>query len=338
MQHPAISILLPARNAAATLAEALESLFVQTFADFEIIAVDDHSRDDTPGILQQAASRDRRLRLLHCPPPGGLVTALRMAHAAARAPILARMDADDIADPRRLEVQYALLEQRPDLAGCGTRVAIDGDAGEGWRRYVDWLNGLLKPEAIARERFIESPLVHPSVMLRSEPFEAVGGYHDPPWPEDYDLWLRLMNAGYRLAKTPEVLLRWRDRHERLTRTDGRYSTAAFLAAKAHYLTRLECVRQRGVMINGAGPTGKQLAMLLRRQGVRVAALIDVHPGRIGRTIGGVPVRGIEDIPRAGEGATPVQLAAVGQPGRRDVIRQLMAERGWTEGTDFFCVA
>ena len=84
------------------------------------------------------------------------------------------------------------------------------------------------PDAIAREIWIESPLAHPSVVMRRTCLERLGGYQDHGWPEDYDLWLRMHLAGERLAKVPEVLLDWREHPARLTRIDSRYAVENFL--------------------------------------------------------------------------------------------------------------
>ena len=126
-------------------------------------------------------------------------------------------------------------------------------------------------------------------MLRRELLEAAGGYADPPWAEDYDLWLRLLEQGYRLGKVPEVLLDWLDGPNRATRSIERYSIARFQEAKAHYLARIGHVRETGVVLCGAGPTGKDMAARLRRHGIAVHAFLEVNVRQIGNRIGGVPV-------------------------------------------------
>ncbi len=334
---PAVSIVMAVKNASPTLPEAIESCLEQDFPDFELIAVDDFSSDDTPAILESYRQRDPRLRVLR-PERPGLVEAHRTGCAASRAPYLARMDADDRSLPRRIGLQHQFLESRPDLSAASCLVRITGSlAGEGFQRYEKWLNALLEPEEIARERFIESPVVHPSSMMRRSALESIGGYADPHWAEDYDLWLRFLDRGHHIAKVAEMLFQWRDSPERLTRTNPRYTHERFLAAKAHYMARLEAVRERGVMISGAGPIGKRLAGFLAEEGITIHAFLEVHPRRVGERIDGVPVRSWKDLPFAAPGS-PVQIGAVGQPGRRDAIRRIMAEAGYTEGRDFFCAA
>ena len=337
----AVSIVLPVRNGEASLARAIESCLGQTFEDFELFVVDDHSVDASREIAEGFSAKDARVRVLETPRPGGLVTALQIGCEAARGEFIARMDADDFSYPERLEKQVGLLRARPELAGCGCLVRIAGHGGgapdAGFLRYQDWINSLVEPDAIRRERFVESPLVHPSVVLRREAFEQAGGYCDPGWAEDYDLWLRMMDAGMRFAKVPKVLFDWQDGPKRLTRTDPRYSERNFLRAKAHYLARLPRIRERGVMISGAGPIGKMIAKFLKDEGVRVHGFLDLSPRRVGRSKVGFPVHHAEDVPAAAA-ESPIQLSAVGRAGRRDAVREWMKEAGYTEGVDFFCVA
>jgi len=337
MTSPRVSILLPVRNGQGTLDGAVRSCLLQTFGDFELILVDDQSTDRTPEIIRTLADEDERVIPATTESPGGIVPALVVAARQARGEFLARMDADDWANPARFEKQVHYLDANPDIALCGCRVQIGRtDKAEGFARYEEWINNLLEPEQIATERFIESPLVHPSVMMRKGAYDAAGGYYDTAWAEDYDLWLRMLEQGMRLAKLPDPLLHWNDGRERLTRTSSRYSLERFLEAKAHYLARMDEVGRRGVSIGAAGPIGKSMARFLQARGTTVHTFIEVNPRRIGKKIHGVMVVSAEDVPEATPGA-PILLAAVGQPGGRETLRELFTSRGYAEGDSFFCV-
>ena len=151
------------------------------------------------------------------------------------------MDADDVAHPERLQVQLEELERDPKLDVVSCRVAHfsdNGPVGRGFQLYEEWLNALVCHEDILRERFVESPLPHPTVMARKRVLLAAGGYRDRGWPEDYDLWLRLAERGCRFGKVPRVLLHWRDHGDRLTRNDSRYAVERFLERKAPRCFRL----------------------------------------------------------------------------------------------------
>ena len=336
---PLISVLLPVYNAAHTLPEALESLRAQTLTDFEVIAVDDGSTDTTPEILARF-SRDSRFRSFS-QPHQGILPALNAGLAACRAPYVARMDADDRAHPARLEKQAAFLDAHPEVAvtGCLVRAFPAEHVRTGFRIYLEWLNSLTTHADICREIFVESPLPHPSVMFRREWVERVGGYQERGWPEDYDLWLRLCLAGARFAKVPEVLLEWRERPDRLTRTDSRYSLENFLRAKAHYLARGPLAGRDAVIVWGAGMMGRRLSKHLLRQGAPLAAFVDIDPRKIGNTRRGRPIIAPQDLPgwwRRYE--NPVLLAAVGARGARQLIRQRLTRLGLVEGRDWWGVA
>jgi len=329
--RPRIGVLLPVRDAEPTLDLALRSLWRQTFSRFEVLAVDDGSRDGSARILALHAARERRLRLV--PRSGeGLVAALEAAREHTRAPFLARFDADDVCHPDRLRLQLAALERLPRVAALGSRVVLfpRNRVGPGWRRYERWLNGLTSPADHARELFVESPLAHPSVLLRADAVAAVGGYRECSWAEDYDLWLRLAAAGWELAKLNTPLLAWRQTEGRLSLRSPRYRVESFLDAKAHYLARHPLLAGRRVALWGAGKTGRRLARRLAAHGVEVIGFYEVDAARIGRSIGNAPVRSWQDLERPGR--HPL-LVAVGAAGARALIRPELERRGYVEGVD-----
>ncbi len=337
--RPAISVVLPVRNAARFLDDCLETLRGQTLTDFEIVAVDDGSTDETPEILAAWRAREPRLRTARLE-RGGLINALNRGLELARAPLVARMDADDRSYPERLELQLAALQEHPDLdvVSCRVRHFSDtGELGEGLQIYDRWLNRLITHAEIWRERFIESPLPHPSVMARRDTLAAVGGYRDRGWPEDYDLWLRLAERGCRFGKVPRTLLEWRDHPDRLTRRDGRYAVERFLACKAHHLARGPLAKGQRPLVWGAGQTGRRLSKHLIREGRPPVAFIDIDPKKWGRTMRGAPVHPPEDL---GSSLRPgiVVLAAVSSRGARQKIRDHLDRLGLVETVDYWCVA
>lgn len=334
--RPSVSVLLPVRNGGIHLYEAIDSLVSQTLENFEVVAVDDGSDDGTAAVLDAWAREDTRVEVLR-QAPGGIVSALERARFRARAPYLARMDADDVSEPTRLAEQLALMESDRTLDACGTRVSYfpSETVRDGARRYESWVNAAVTPEEIARELFVECPLPHPTFFLRAAAVEHVGGYRDRGWPEDYDLVLRLWAAGGRLGKVPATLLRWREGPERLSRTHERYSPEAFLACKVHYLRATLLKGKRGAVVWGAGPVGKAVARALSGAGTRLLAFVEVDPRKVGQEIHGAPVVDTE-AGLATRGA--LHLAAVGQQGARERLRSTLAGGGLEELTDFVAIA
>lgn len=343
-EKPAVSVLLPCRDAEAWLPACIESLEEQTLAAFEVLAVDDGSSDATAALLEAWAARDPRVRPLSTR-GAGLVPALVLASERARAPLLARMDADDVARPRRLAAQRDFLAREPGIAGCGTGVRLfPRDAlGSGYRRYERWINSLHEPSEVDADLFVECPIAHPTLMVRRAAFEAAGGYRDPGWPEDYDLLMRLHETGAALANLSDVLLEWRVRPERFSLRSPAYAPAAFRRCKVHYLVRGP-LRQAGARVRptvvwGAGRVGKAFSNALRQRGGELEAFVDLDPRKVGQLIHGAPVldpagfeRRLRREPR------PYVLAAVGSPGARAEIRGALRGMGMREVADFRAVA
>ena len=334
MTGPRVSILLPVRNEEHLLPAALASLFRQSLADWELVAVNDGSSDATGAILDAAAATDPRVRVLHRP-QRGLVATLNDGLAQCRAPLVARMDGDDICHPLRLERQVAFLATNPlvTLVACRVRHVPRQTLTAGMRAYENWQNSLLDHADIIRDLYVEAPFTHPSVIFRRDAVLALGGYRDCGWPEDYDLWLRLARAGARFARLPETLFYWRDRPQRLTRTASAYRLDAFRACKAHHLRRTFLAGIERVTLWGAGLEGKAWRRTLQAEGVTVARWIEVDPRKIGQTIHGAQVNGV-DVLRPGKGRT---LVTVGAKGARPEVRAFAVQVGLVEGEDFLCV-
>ncbi|MFO8070561.1 MAG: glycosyltransferase [Polyangia bacterium] len=334
---PGVSVILPVRDSAPTLPAALESLLDQTFADFEVLVFDDGSRDESAAIVERFARGDRRLRLLGGERVG-LVRALERCATAARSPLLARMDADDISHPQRLEKQVALLEKDPELGAVGCRVLCfpAAELRDGMRRYQRWLNELITPADHERDMFVESPLCHPSALMRRESFDRAGGYLLGDWPEDYRFWLSMDSIGARLAKVPRVLFAWRDHARRVTRTDPRCRRDRIEELKLSFLLKGPFAAGSAAAVWGAGPTGRGWRRRLEGAGVEVAAFVDVDPRKLGRRLGKAPVLSPDDLR---SGSMPWHLlVAVGSPSARNRIRRFCGKLGWRERRDFTVVA
>ena len=331
MSDPRVSIVLPVFNAEKTIAEALESCLQQSMKSFEVVVVLDGCTDRSGEIV--GSYGDPRIRVIE-KEHQGVRQASEEAMAASRAPIIARMDADDISHPDRLAWQYDFLASSPDFSAVSGGVHLLDPQGEGMQRYVDWVNGLLTAEDVARERFVECPLIQPSLMLRRCAFEAVDGYRKVEWAEDHDLFLRMMRSGMRIGKVEETVLSWRDSQGRLTRSHPAYAEEQVWGMKAHHLSLEPGVSKRGVAICGAGPIGKRLARMLKQEGVQVRGFFEVNPRRVGEKIAGIPVAGPEEFGKCWRSS--VLLSAVGVEGGRDRVRELAGVEGYAEGVDFWC--
>lgn len=327
-----VSVILPAYNAAATIIAAVQSILAQTYPDFELIVVDDGSEDATAGAVARLS--DPRIRCRR-QPHRGIAAALQAGLALARGDLIARMDADDLSLPGRLKAQISRLQENPDLAAVGCRVeAFPAQAiTSGMRAYLTWQNALLAPEDIARNIFVEMPVLHPTLMFRRKALEAAGGYRQGNFPEDYDLLLRLHFNGWKLEKLPAVLYRWRLHAGQATRRLAAYSPDAFRALKAEYLARFVLPQKRRFLIWGAGRDGRRFSRFLRPHGFTPSAFIDIDPKKIGRTISGIPVLAHESV----EKEDGFILVCVGTKGARPAIRQHLLRIGRREMDDFLFI-
>jgi len=337
---PRVSVLLPCRDAEAHLDRCIESLSAQTETRWEVLVIDDGSRDGTLARLGRWAERDPRVRRVEAD-RRGLVPALNALSRAARAPFLARMDADDAMRPRRLAAQLELLHEHPSVAACGTgvRYVPRSAVRSGYRRYEAWLNTLVEPEDIAKDLFVECPIAHPTLMIRAPILDELGGYREFDGPEDYDLVLRLAERGHALANVPEVLHEWSLRSDRTSERSPRYSADAFRRLKIAHLARW-ALPERPVVLWGAGRVGKAfLRSWLAAGRPAVEALVDLDPRKIGQSIHGSPVIAPGELAdRMGRSPRPFVLFAVGSPGAREEIRGALAEMGAREPEDARAVA
>lgn len=336
MTTPQISVLVPARDAATTLPACLASIARQRDVHLECVVVDDGSRDATRAIAEDTASRDVRFRVV-ATPPRGLVAALNEGLVRCRGEFVARIDADDWMHRDRLASQAAALAADASLAGVGCHVRCFPRARlrTGLVDYEAWLRTMDTADRIARERFVECPLPHPTWMLRRSLYAALGGYRDRGWAEDYDLLLRAIAAGHRIGVVPRRLLGWRDGTQRRWRTHVAYGPDRMLACKAHFLARGPLRHTDAYLLWGHGETGRALRRALAAEHKRPAAIVELHPRRIGNSIDGAPVVRPESIPSMPR--VPLVAAVAGAHARAE-IRRFCVRIGLREGADFVAAA
>ena len=331
MPAPLISVVLPVRNAAKTVERAALSILQSSFKEIELIIIDDGSTDGSAEIIKKII--DPRVRLVQ-QESEGICAAANRGTLEANAPVIARMDADDFSYPLRLEKQFELLHRtKADIVGCKVKI-IDrnGLAVDSMQRYEKWSNSLTKPDEITAMRFVELPIVNPTLMAKREVLEL--GYLKGNWPEDYDLCLRALGQGLQAEKVEEVLLDWIDSNNRLTRKDPRYSPEAFDRCRRTHLLEGPLKNVKKVNLWGAGQTGKPWLRWLQDKDFKVNRLIEVSQKKIGSKIHGVPVICPNDLPSP-EGI-PL-IIAVGASGARELIKSELIKKGYIPGKDAWFV-
>lgn len=229
---PPVSVVMPVRNCEAHLDEAISSIQTQSFADFECIIVDDGSTDRSLQLALARAATDRRIRA-HSQAPTGIAAALNRGVALANGPLIARMDADDVAEPARIGRQVGLMRERPGIGAMGSGYTVIDARGRPLRKVVP----VLEPDEIRARLLAGNCMAHPTMMMRRDIVVAAGGYRAAfPLCEDYDLWLRLSEMSD-LANLAEPLLRYREHAGQATWQDLERRIASEIAV-------LCCARRR----------------------------------------------------------------------------------------------
>ena len=212
---PRISVIMGIYNCASTLQEALDSLYAQTYQDFEIILCDDGSKDNTYEVALENQHHHANIVLLRNEHNQGLNVTLNKCLDVARGEYIARMDGDDISMPTRFEVELEFLEEHPEYAVVSTPCTYFDENGI---FRIGKGNGEVKP----KDFLFRSPVSHAPCMARAEAFKFVKGYTVDERllrVEDYHLWFKLYNAGYKLYQMHESLYMMRDdRNARRRRT------------------------------------------------------------------------------------------------------------------------
>ena len=333
--RPRVSVILPFYNAVQTLERAIQSIFRQEYENYECILVDNNSVDGSREVALSWEAKDKRFRVVR-EKQQGVTFASNRGCAEAEGEFLARMDADDIALPNRLSAQVSYLDQNPHIgavAGLVTHVG-DPESTGGFRRFVDWSNSLTSPEEIYLRRFIELPIVNPTATWRRSVMEEYGLYRHGDFPEDYEMWLRWLDAGVKVAKVAETVLEWHDSAGRLTRTREIYSDRAFYGIKSKYLAKwLKAFNpfHPRVAVWGASRISRRRAKVLEQEGVEVEVYIDTKRDRqLGKR-----VVYYEDLPHAG---SCFILTYIRQMDNRERIQAFLEGKGYREGLDYLLVS
>ena len=326
--HPEVSVILPYFNAELTLQRAICSILEQSFTHFELLLINNNSTDKSADIARQAAQNDSRIVLLDEKIPG-VANAMNCGLKNARGRFISRMDADDVAHPEKLQKQYNYLENNSIIDFLGSEVEYVPHIAEnkGFRRFVDWVNSFHTPEEVALKQFIEIPVVNPTIFFRRQLFEKYGGCHDGNFPEDYEMQLRYLSHGAKMAKLPEKLLEWHDYSTRLTRTDERYSSEAFFQTKAFYFKQWSEQHNPfhpNIWIWGAGRKTRQRSTFLQEHGLNIEGYIDIKKTKPDTLF-------YKELPQPGQ---QFIVSMVTNAGAGEKIREFLIQRNYAEGKDF----
>ncbi|MFM5906545.1 MAG: glycosyltransferase [Novosphingobium sp.] len=237
MNSPAITVAMSVYNGERFLAPAIESVLAQTFTDFEFLILDDGSRDSTRSIIEDHARRDSRIRPI-IRENKGLIVSLNQMVADARAPLIARMDADDICLPQRFARQLEFLNGHPEYGVIGSWCEDIDENGRPWPAATQHRHPTDHASFVAAIELGRPLLCHPAVMFRRDLVQSVGGYHAAfRHCEDLDLWLRLASITG-IASLPEQLVKYRHYAEQVSSRHATEQQIGAAVARLAYRERL----------------------------------------------------------------------------------------------------
>jgi glycosyltransferase involved in cell wall biosynthesis len=327
-----VTIIMPVKNTSAYLYVCLESIIGQTYSNWELIAVDDGSTDDSLKVLREFGKRDSRIKV-YLNEGSGIIQALRFAYRKSSGKFITRMDSDDIMNKDKIRV----LSENLQKEGLGS-VAIglvkyfsDDGLGEGYRKYEKWLNSLTEKGASYEEIYKECVIPSPCWMVYRKDLDLCGAFDCDKYPEDYDLTFRFYKNGLTPIPCTEVLHYWRDYPNRTSRTHEHYADSTFMEIKTNYFLELDYQPEKKLVVWGAGSKGKYIAQRLKTEGIDFIWICD-NPKKIGKHIYDHELLAFQELENV---ANPQSLITVANEFAQREIREYLKERNQTSMKDFY---
>lgn len=331
MNNPLVSIIMAVRDTAPYLPACLDSILAQHYQNWELIAINDHSVDESPTILSHYAQKDARVRVFHSE-RSKLIPTLKEGYKHAKGNLINRMDSDDKMPLDKLDVLVDTWRQygRGHVIAGGTKHFVaQGEVGGGFRRYEAWLNEVAKTNTHYEQIYQECVIPSHCWILHKDDFNAVGAFDPEVYPEDYDLCFRFYKKGLKVIGIDKVLHYWRDRSDRISRTWAEYKDNRYFPMKVSYFYAIDRDKRRPLVLWGAGRNGKDLAKLLLEKEDTFYWVCD-NERKIGKEVYGVM---LEHYDRIDELASPQVLISVASPSEREGILDFLQRTGKMPGQD-----
>jgi glycosyltransferase involved in cell wall biosynthesis len=329
---PLVSIIMPVKNAMPFLIASIESVLEQQLDDWELIAVNDSSHDDSLKTLRNYQKNDSRITVLQNRGTG-IIPALQTGYSHSRGTYIHRMDADDLMVPQKLQILNSMLKKHGKgyVATAHVRYFSEKGVGDGYKKYENWLNTLCKENKHWKELYKECVIASPCWMVHREDFEKCGAFNATMYPEDYDLVFRFYKNGLDVISSPEVLHLWRDHQGRTSRNHEHYQQNAFFKIKLHYFFQLHRDSNRPLVVWGAGTKGKIMAKLLNERNENYT-WVSNNPKKNGKEIYQQVLQDYRTIITKNK---PQVIVTVAQRNSQKEIISFLQENGLLESNDYY---
>ena len=335
-QRPLVSIVMAIKDTAIYLPECLDSIIAQTYQNWELIAVNDHSSDETPEILAEYAQKDPRIRVFHSDAPK-LIPTLQYGYRFVKGELINRMDSDDRMPDYKLQVlvdEWQKYGKGTVIAGGTEHFVDEGSVGEGFLKYERWLNEVAKNETHYQEIYRECVIPSHCWIIHKDDFDSVDAFNPLVYPEDYDLCFRFYRQKLNVVGIDKILHHWRDRSNRISRTWEEYKDNRYFDLKLRFFYELDRDRSRPLVIWGAGRNGKDMARNIQSYDDTFQWVCD-NDNKIGKDIYGVRMRHFEDILTLEK---PQIMIVVSSPDGKNEIQSLLNEWKLTPAKDYWFFA
>ncbi|MEP3389182.1 MAG: glycosyltransferase [Reichenbachiella sp.] len=334
--QPLVSIIMATKDTEPYLPACLDSILAQTYPHWELIAVNDHSTDRTPEILEAYAQKDARVRVFHSTKPK-LIPTLQEGYKHVNGTLINRMDSDDKMPADKLEVlvdEWQKHGKGTIIAGGTEHFVDEGEVGDGFLRYERWLNDVARRSVHYEEIYKECVIPSHSWLAHKDDFDAVGAFDSEIYPEDYDLTFRFYKHGMKIAGLDKVLHHWRDRSNRISRTWEEYKDNRYFDLKIKNFYELDRDLSRPLVLWGAGRNGKDMAKLLLQQENQFHWVCD-NENKIGKDVYGIRLAHFEEIQNLNH---PQIMIVVASPDGQVEIREQLKKWGKKPVLDFWFFA
>ena len=320
-----ISIITPVKNVQSWINETYQSIYSQTWTDWEWIIVDDHSTDDTLLLLKEIALKDERVIVLKNT-TSGIIPALQTAFKQCTGEFITRIDGDDLMTPNLLELmQKKILQETDDCVVTGkVKYFSNGEISEGYLKYEEWLNNLVDNNNHYDHIYRECVVASPNWLMRTATASEIGLFEKINYPEDYDMCFIWMENNLAIRSISEVTLLWREHPKRTSRNSAIYQQQSFFHLKLAWFTRLHKEQSIGVL--GYGSKGKIVSKYLDSELRKHIIYVEATKTLINTTT--------KEFKKADAINTDLLLISIYPPNLNSLEQQL-AKQGYTIGKNAF---
>ncbi|MFC4633006.1 glycosyltransferase family 2 protein [Dokdonia ponticola] len=333
---PLVSIIMAVKDTAPYLHDCINSIINQTYQNWELIAVNDHSTDATPEILAAFAKADPRIRVFHSDIPK-LIPTLQRGYREVKGTLINRMDSDDKMPDYKIQVlvdEWHKHGKGHVIAGGTEHFVDEGEVGDGFLRYERWLNEVARTSTHYQQIYKECVIPSHCWLLHKEDLDAVGAFDPIIYPEDYDLCFRMYRHGLKIIGIDYILHHWRDRSNRISRTWDEYKDNRYFDLKMRFFYEIDRDYSRPLVLWGAGRNGKDMAKILQSY-KDTFHWVSNNQKQIGKDIYGVRMQSFKDIPSIKNSQI---LIVVSSPDGKKEIQALLDTWGKKPISDYWFFA